>query len=258
MLRITILAALAATCLAQNAEELVNRPPADVDKALRDRVTEFYGYHISREYRKAEALVAEDTKDYFYANNKPHYLKCEIRQVKYSDEFKQAQVMTMCSMFVMVPGFTDRPMSIPIGSTWKIEDGRWVWYVSDDARRASPFGKMTPGPYPKDGAQQPEAIPPIPTSPDFLYGLIKIDKDTVELKPGESAQITITNTAPGPMTVQVSGKITGIEAALDNGSLKANAKAVLTVKAGDAAVSGTLTIFVTPIQQSIPIHVNVK
>lgn len=258
MLRITLLAALAATCFAQNAEELFNKPPEDVDKALRARVTEFYGYHITQEYRKAEALVAEDTKDYFYTNGKPHYLKCEIRQIKYTNEFKQATVTMMCSLFMLMPGFTDRPVNMPFASTWKIEDGKWVWFMSDDSRRASPMGKMTPGPFPKDGAEAPGGIPPIPTSPDFLYGLVKVDKADVELKRGESAQITITNNAPGPMNVQLADKLRGVEAKLDSTALKAKEKTVLTLKAGDAAVSGTVQVFVTPIQQMIPIHVTVK
>jgi hypothetical protein len=259
MLRITILlAALAAACCAQNAEDLFNRPPAGVDETLRARITEFYGYHISREYRKAEALVAEDTKDYFYAGNKPAYLHCEIVRIAYSANFTRAKATITCGMYVMVPGFADKPFNVPLASTWKIEDGKWMWYVDQDQRRASPMGKMTPGP-PVFTAQggAPKPLPQIPTSADFLYSLVKVEKRDVDLKRGESAQLTISNTAPGVMNLALLGKIAGVEATLDNASLKANEKAVLTLKAGENAESGSLQISVMPIEQLIPIRVTV-
>jgi hypothetical protein len=260
MLRITLLAIFAASCFAQNAEELFNRPPAEVDQALRARMNAFYGYHISGEARKAEALVAEDTKDYFYNNNKPAYTHCDVQRIVYSDNFTRAKAVVLCGQWVLVPGFEGKPMNVPIPSTWKIEDGKWVWYVSQQQRRASPFGQMTPGGAPTNAGPDgvAPAFPPIPTTPDFLYDLVKVDKRDVELKRGESAQVTISNTAPGVMNLEVLGKLAGVEAKLDNLSMKANEKAVLTLKAGDDAQSGSLQIFVRPIEQSIPINVTVK
>jgi hypothetical protein len=258
MLRLSLLAALAATCFAQNAEELFNRPAPEVDKALRDRVTEFYGYHISQQYRKAEPLVAEDTKDYFFAAGKPHYLSCEIKQIKYLDDFKRANVTMMCSLYLMMPGFSDKPANMPFGSTWKMEDGKWFWYVDQDALRTTPFGKMTPGPPSAGGGPAPPALPDIPTTADFLYNLVQVDKKEVEVKRGESAQITISNTAPGVMHLDVSSKPAGVEASIDNTSPAANQKSILTIKAGDLAASGKLEIYVLPIKQLIPVQVNVK
>jgi hypothetical protein len=259
MLRITLLAALAASCFAQGAEELFNRPPAEVDQALRARITEFYGYHISGQPRKAEALVAEDTKDYFYANNKPAYLRCEIRKIVYSENFTRAKATMLCGMYVLVPGFADKPLDVPIPSYWKIEDGKWVWYVDQQVRRGSPMGlTMTPGPSVNGAGGPRQSLPDIPTTPDFLFNLVKVDKSEVELKRGESAQISIANTAPGVMNLELSGKIAGVEAKLDNPSLKANQKAVLTLKAAEDAESGSLQVVVKPIEQVIPIHVTVK
>jgi hypothetical protein len=261
MLRITLLALVASTCFAQTAAELLNKPPEDVDKALRARVEEFYGYHVSGQYRKAEALVAEDTKDYFYTNGKPAYLSCKIRDVKYPDDFQHAKVLEMCSLVLLAPGFTDKPVDMPIGSTWKIEDGKWVWYMSDDARRASPFGnlKMTPGPPGKDhSATAQGALPSIPSSADFIYNLVKVEKREVDVVRGAGTEITITNTAQGPMSVALNGKLQGVEATLDKTNLQANEKAVLSLKADVSAVSGTLEILVSPIRQVIPIQINVK
>ena len=261
MLRITLLALVAGACLAQSAEDIFNRAPAEVDQALRARINEFYGYHISGQPRKAEALVAEDTKDYFYNNNKPAYTHCEIRHIEYADNFTRAKVTMLCGMYVMVPGFTDKPLDVPFPSNWKIEDGKWMWYVSQEQRRATGMGlQMKPGPpvYTAQSDPNTHALPQIPTSPDFLFSLLKVEKTDVELKRGESAQISITNTAPGVMVLEVAGKIAGVEATLENPSPKGNEKAVLTLKAAENAESGTLDILVKPISQVIPIHVTVK
>jgi len=72
-MRLILLAILSCSAWAQS-DNPFNRPPADVDQALRARITEFFQFHVTGEYRKAEALVAEDTKDYFYDHNKPKYL----------------------------------------------------------------------------------------------------------------------------------------------------------------------------------------
>src|SRR5271154_2298631 len=101
MHRTLILAVFAAVAFAQNPADLFNRAPADVDQALRARITEFFHYHVSGEPRKAEELVAEDTKDYFYNNNKPHYISFEIGKIDYSDGYTKAKAMVTVKMPVM-------------------------------------------------------------------------------------------------------------------------------------------------------------
>ena len=260
MLRISILAVLTVSCFAQNVEDLFNRPPAEVDQALRARIKEFYDYHIHAQPRKAEALVAEDTKDYFYNNNKPAYTHCDIKRIAYSDNFTKAKATIVCGMYVMVPGFSDKPLDVPIPSAWKIEDGKWMWYVEQQIRSGSPMGlTMSPGPAVYSGQSDPNthALPSIPSTPDFLYSLIKVEKRDVELKRGESAEVTIENTSPGTMNLELAGKIADVEATLDNPNPKGKEKAILTLKAGKNAESGTLDIVVNPISQLIPIHVTV-
>ncbi len=75
---------------------------------------------------------------------------------------------------------------------------------------------------------------------------------------GESAQVTIENTSPGTMSLELAGKITGVEATIDNPNPKGKETATLTLKAGKNAESGSLDIVVNPISQLIPIHVTVK
>lgn len=254
MLRLSLLALLAAISVAQDASEVFNKPPARVDQALRERISQFYQYHVKQEFRKAETLVAADTKEYFYSHNKPGYLSCEIGKIVYSDSFKRAKATILCSQYVMAPGFTDKPVKVPFGSTWKVENGKWYWYVDQEGLRNTPFGRMTPGPRGTSGGL-PAAIP---ENADFVMTLVKADKDSVTLKPGESETVTIRNGAPGIMDISVEGKIPGVEAKLDHGNLKVGDQAVLTLQAGDGAKSGVVSIKVEQTGQVIPIQVSVQ
>src|ERR1700734_2080831 len=142
MYRTLILASLAAAAFAQDPADLFNRPPADVDQALRARITEFFHYHVTGEPRKAEELVAEDTKDYFYNNNKPHYLSFEIGKIEYSDGYTKAKALVTVKMAIMLPGFNGKVMQIPSASYWKLIDGKWYWYLDTAMRNTGPMGEM--------------------------------------------------------------------------------------------------------------------
>jgi len=87
---------------------------------------------------------------------------------------------------------------------------------------------------------------------------VKVDKDSVSLKPGEAETVTIRNGAPGIMDISLSGKIPGVEAKLDHGNLKIGDQAVLTLLAGDGAKSGLISIKVDQTGQMIPIQVSVQ
>src|SRR5947209_11732800 len=118
MFRISALALIAAgLSLAQNPDNPFDRPPANVDRALRERITQFYQYHVDREFKKAEALVADDTKKFFYSNNKPAYLSFEISRIEYSDGFKRAKATVLCEQYIMAPGFAGTPHKVPTPST---------------------------------------------------------------------------------------------------------------------------------------------
>lgn len=252
----SILAFLAAAAFAQNPVDLFNRAPADVDNALRARITEFFHYHVSGEHRKAEELVAEDTKDYFYANNKPRYLSFEIGKIEYSDGYTKAKALVTVKMAVMLPGFNGKVMEIPSPSYWKLIDGKWYWYLDKAMMNSSPFGEMTPGP-PSQEAQA-ATMPMIPASLDEVFAQVKVDKQAVSVKPGSTDQIVIANGMVGPINLSVQGKIEGIQAAFDHAEIKPGEKATLTVKAADGAKAGVLNVHVQQTGQTIPIQVAVK
>jgi hypothetical protein len=254
MLRTTLFVFFAAGLFAQS-DDPFNRPPAAVDQALRARIEEFYQLHVKGDFRRAEALVAEDTKEFYYSHNKPRYLSAEISRIEYSDNFTKAKATILCEQYIMMPGFSDKPVKVPSPSTWKVVDGKWYWYVDPDSLRDSPFGRMTAGPGTATGIVP--ALPPIPSNADFLFTQVQLDKKSVTLKAGESETVTIANGAPGMMNISLSAKLPGVEGTLDQTSLKAGEKATLTLRAGPDAKPGILNVVVEQTGQRLPIQVNV-
>ena len=257
MLRFILLAIFATGSFAQDAGDLFNKPPADVDQALRARIAEFFDLHVKGEFRKAEALVAEDAQDIYYNSEKTKFLSVEIGRIDYSDNFTRAKATVLCEQYIMLPGFLGKPMKIPRPSTWKLVDGTWYWYVNPESLYETPFGRANPGS--AQGSAPQKTIPAIPTTvPDFIYQQVKADKASVSLKAGETGQVTITNGAPGTMNISLTGSVPGLEVKLDRTVLNTGEKAVLTVRAGNDAKSGVLSVQVEQTNQVIPIQVAIK
>jgi hypothetical protein len=244
---------------AQGPADLFNRPPADVDRALRARITEFYQDHIDGKFRQAEALVAEDTKDYFYNSNKPKYLSFEIQGIEYSEEFTRAKANVMVEQYLMIAGY-DKPLKLASPSTWKLVDGQWFWYVDQTSVRETPFGKVKPGPTSSPGSATPSLPQSIPTIKDlsFIFTQVKADKTAVTLKSDETEQVTITNTAQGNMNLALMVVPPGIDAKLDKTNLGAGEKAVLTLRAGKSARPGVVSLRVEQTNQIISIEAGVQ
>jgi hypothetical protein len=237
------------------AQEPAEKPPAGVDEALRARIQEFYHYFETQEYRKAEKLIAEDSQDFFYNHNKPHYLSTSIQSIQYFDRFTRATAVILAEQFIMMPGFAGKPMKVPTTSMWKIVDGQWFWYVDPGEGRRTPFGVIqerpsTPGPA--------ATLPPIPTTADFALHLVRAESTAMELKPGASGQIVFTNTARGMAFLSVQDLPGGVEAAFDRTQLNAGEKAMLTIKAGKTARPGKIAVGVMPTNETIAIALTVK
>jgi len=238
-----------------------DKTPADVDAALRARIKEFYDYHVKGEFRKADALVAEDTKDYYFNGSKPKYLSYEISRIDYFDNFTRAKAVILCEMYIMIPGFLDKPHKMPTPSAWKIENGKWMWYVDQQALRDSPFGKMAPGPEAKPGqaGTLPAAGLPNPDmSADFLFRQIQVDKNEIELWAGDAAVVVVANSAPGDMEVKVFSAPDGVDAKLDKTTLKSKEKAVLKINTEKEARAGVVQLRVEQTGQLIPIQIKLK
>ncbi len=253
MLRFTTLCLCAGLCLAQTPGE---KPPAQVEEALRARAQEFFQDFVDGNFRKGEALVAEDSKDIYYNAQKSKYLSYELKDIQYSDNFTRAKVTAICETQVAIPGFAGQVLKVPVGSNWKLENGQWYWYIDPEELHKTPFGVAHPAPGPRSVA--PPAPPAIPPDPGFALQKVKADKTTLELKPGVAAQVTFTNTAPGWMSISLLGRIPNVDVKLDRVNLNAGEKAVMTVQAREGARPGTLTIQVEQTNEVIPIQVNIE
>jgi hypothetical protein len=254
MVRPLVLLVCSVSCFAQAPDDLFNKPPADVDRALRARISEFYQDHVDGKFREADALVAEDTKDFYFASSKPKYLSFAIQRIDYSAGFTRAKATILCEQYVMMPGFADKPLKVPTPSTWKLVDGQWYWYVDPNALRQTPFGVMKPG------AGTPSGLPAIPSGKDmaFIFSQVKADKPAVSLKLGEPEQVTVTNSAQGPVTLSLTGKLPGVDIKLDRMNLGPGEKAIVTLQAGNGAKSGVLSLRVEQTNQVIAIQVRIE
>jgi hypothetical protein len=237
--------------------------PPDVDQALRDRITKFYQAHVDRKLiRQADQYVAEDSKDFFYEANKPTYLEFHIDKITYSDDFTKAKAIVNCKTYFMVPGFADKPMMVPIPSTWKVENGQWFWYFDQKRGRETPFGLLKPA----EGGG-PASLPSVNSGVDIqtLWKSVRADKSSVQLSADResSSEVTISSKMPGAISLRLDyAKIPGLEVALDREELKAGeqAKISLRFQAQDkpAAKTVEVRVIVQPTNQVIPIAVTIQ
>src|SRR5579864_8462265 len=142
-MRSFLLALLAVSILPAQPPSL-DKPPQDVDDALRARIKQFYDYHIAQKYRQAEQLVAEESKDDFYMLSKPDLRGYRIVSIDYSDKFTKAKAVILGNMPVLLPFAGPRVMDTPLASYWKMENGTWCWYYYKEASRHTPFGDVQP------------------------------------------------------------------------------------------------------------------
>lgn len=289
MLRALILPLLAAASLAQTAAPTPAspQPPADVDRALRARVTAFYDLLVKHQYRKAEELIAPDSRDIYYEREKPRYLKFEVTSIKYSEDFTRADVVVTANQPV-TGGIILAPMDIAIPGVWRLLDGAWYWSIPKvdvvdlvrsmtGGASATPDGKAVAPPPAMPGAPgfsptlpalpgaanlpagmgRPEAIPMMgageSSAPQF-----SLDRSAVVLKPSTTEKVTITNASSAPMTLFVLGKLPGVETTFDHPLIKPGEKAVLSLQAGKEAKAGILVIGVTETKSMVSLPVSVK
>lgn len=243
----------------QNPADLFTKAPPDVDEALRSRISKFYQAQVDGHPRQSEQYVAEDSKDYFFAMQKPHILEFEIRQIDYTDNFTKATVVTIAKSIVKFPGFGNKPLPIPVRTQWKVEGGQWYWYIDEATVSDTPFGKSSPGPL----SGPAKNLPDISQGPNVesLYKQVRADKQKVRLKSGETSsdQVTISSRMPGVVTLRLQANdIPGVEIKLDRTQLKAGESATLSFhsepRPGVSRSAFTAVVVVAPINLAIAIR----
>jgi len=253
----------AVSVCAQTAAELFEKAPPQVDEALRERIRFFFQCHVEGKFRQADQVVAEDSKDAYFAAEKTRYRGFEIVRIIYSHNFTRARAVVAVDTDFSAPGFGRMPVKVPLTTLWKLEGGQWWWYVDPEAGHRSPFGAMKPGP---EGGPAPFPVASIPTRPEQVAALLErvsVDKTEVRLSSYEPAadEIKITNNMPGwvRLSLQYNG-FPGFEARLDQQELKpkASTRLLLRIEPKDKSPKPTLTLTlrVEPTNQVIPIQVS--
>ncbi|MDE3197914.1 MAG: hypothetical protein KGN84_16315, partial [Acidobacteriota bacterium] len=92
--------AVAATAWAQQASPAA----AEAEKALRDRVQQFYQLQVDKKYRQAEAIVADDTKDLYYEMGKPDIIAFSLGTVELLDGGMKANVLVKAKLRLLMAG----------------------------------------------------------------------------------------------------------------------------------------------------------
>jgi hypothetical protein len=205
VLSLTLLSLLCAAAFAQDSSDLFDKAPPAIDEALRTRVDAFYQAHVDGKFRQADQYVDEDSKDAFFAAEKPHYLGCHISRINYSDNFTKAVVVTACENEVAFHAERFK-VTMPALSHWKIDNGQWFWYFTKEPTEvATPFGTMKPGPERGTAAAAEGVLKDPAAAARQILSQVTVDKTAVTVDQTRSTkqEIHVKNGMPGHITVEV-------------------------------------------------------
>lgn len=261
--RFCILALCAGVLAAQDTKIPSEKAPPAIDAALRARINVFYQAHVDGKYRLAEPVVAEESKDIFFAMAKPKYLGFEIVRISYTDDkFQTAEAVVNCQANWFLRG-ENLKMNMPATSQWKVVDGQWYVWFAPVTERKTPFGIMHPGP---DGGDGKGGGPAMPADPKVLaqriLDSVRADKTELMLSSYESVtgEVKVTNGMQGPikLSVDLGGGFAGLSYEIDNKEVKAGESATIKFicQPKDKSPKPTLDakIMVEPTNQVLPVR----
>jgi hypothetical protein len=250
------------------------KPSAEVDQALRARANEFFQYFVDGQYRKAYSLVAEEAQDEFFGSPKAELKEFKIDNIKYNDSFSEAIVNLMVKRVWKFQGQEMVP-EVPMSTTWKVENGKWVWYnkvqpntwvtamgPSDVAVIArKPDGTITGLPDKMDQAMVDAA------GARILQQDSGFDKSQVKLSASQSSSETVIfhNAAPGSVGLELVPvqAIPGLSAKLDKTAVNFGENTALHIqydpvpgRAGVTPPPTTVTVVVQPFRQQLTVQVS--
>ncbi|MEP6960634.1 MAG: hypothetical protein ABI995_01045 [Acidobacteriota bacterium] len=190
--------------------------PADVNQSLRERADLFFKYHVGTTNRKALDLVAEDTKDEYFTSGKMLLIKYALTDVRYMEGFTKARVVADATREWGVQ--TDVVVvTLPMVTTWKIEDGKWMWYHDRLQDWNTPMGPSAANSKPVQLLRQDENgninLPKDFANPNTLMAQAqailqqsKIDRDAVTLVYGKPSdeQVVFQNGYQGEVALELS------------------------------------------------------
>jgi len=255
--------AVAATAWAQQS----NPAAVAAEKALRERVQQFYQLQTDEKYRQAEAMVADDTKDDYYNGKKPKIKGFTIDRIDLNDDLTKAKVLIKAQVLILMPGAGAQIFEMPTPTTWKLDNGEWCWYIAPEAKVMTPFGKINTGGAPPSAAtlDTKGAAPGGIADPNVgaLQGEISISETSVELTRNKRDQeLTIKNGLPGPLDLRIDPhveSIAGLTVKIDKTHLNNGESATVQFHLyGDKKLSDIVEIVAFPLNKAFDIQVTAK
>ena len=251
----------------------------------------FYSFIVKHEYRRAEELVAPDSRDIYYEREKPRYVSFQISNIAWSENFTHADV----EVTVMVAGImpmNPAPLEQHITGIWRLLDGAWYWApqkigVTDLVRSmfGAPKGDSAEGGEvirvaPGAGSALPDLTaasggPVLPSNAGLPGGMgrpesmqlgaappasghMQLDRSSVTIAASSSEKVTITNRGQTPISLVTLGKVEGVQAEFDHPAIQPGEKAVLTLKASPNARGGMLLVGVDGSSEIVSLSVAIK
>jgi len=208
--------------------DVFEKAPPDVENSLRDSVAKFFNAHVQGKFRLAEEVIAEDSKDFFYNMEKQRYLGFEIIRINYAENFTKATVVTGVEVDWRSPRVGVIRVKPPMTSLWKVENGKWAWYVVPQKDWETPWGKMKPGPDDPNKMMQMFKGVDVQT----VNNQVGIDRSELRLKGYEPSQgeASIRNRMPGEVRLVLEAPpVAGLEVKLDKTTLKSGEEAKVSV-----------------------------
>jgi len=250
-------------------------PAEAADQALRARVTEFLQYHVDGNFRKAYDMVADDTKDDYFNSGKARLTGFKIGDIKFSDDFTKATVAATMSKTMAVLG-QELSMTTPSTTTWKIENGKWVWYNDVKVSSENPIdltAVLGPAPAaakPKNNGQDTGGLPKdldekaLAAATKSILQQVSVDKNEATLatdKPSQD-QVIFHNGMPGSVQLELTAPdIPGFSAKLGQPNVRGGGDAPLEFRYEPASPAErrdpiTVRLVVQPLNQAFVIRVN--
>lgn len=216
---------------AQTLASRINKPPAGVEEALRQRVTGFFTLQSEGKFRQGESFVCEESKDAYYDSFKNKWTSVAIVSITWEDSFQTAKVLMSLGTEMKTLGGTI-PANFPMTAVWKTQNNNWCYFVPpvDRTKMESPFGTMTPGPAAKDGDLAVNRKAP-PTSSDVgrMVGFTKFELH-VKADQESTDSLEVLNGLPGSLRLEVHApEFPGLKWTLSKTEIKEKERAVLTV-----------------------------
>lgn len=221
--------------------------PAAVAQALRERVTVFFGYHVGGVNRRAIDLVAEDTKDYYFSSGKVQFEDFRLTKLEFDPSFEKAVAWINADREWNLQGQRAVADTL-LATTWKIEDGKWVWYLDTQGMWTTPMGPSDFSATAANQAKRAELLKQnsdgtINLPPDFsdptkvlataqaILQQSKLDKNEVQFQVNTPSEETISflNGYGGDVSLELGGtpEVAGLKVTLEKPNLRPKENGVI-------------------------------